>query len=103
MNCLSNLNQIIEINAQTYNSIALTYLHLGEHYMATQATYKAYAEDPEDPIIKYNKQIFDWIYAVEHSELMHSKYPNKNENTMVYRWQYGLILLDVITKKINET
>lgn len=29
MNCLSNLNQILEPTGQTYNNLALTYLHLG--------------------------------------------------------------------------
>ena len=64
MNCLSNLNQVASINAQTYNNLALTYLHLGEHYMANQAIYKAYGEDQNDSLIRWNKEIFDWIYGM---------------------------------------
>lgn len=41
MNALANFNQIGNSNALSYNNLALTYLHLGEHYMATQNIYKA--------------------------------------------------------------
>ena len=101
MNCLSNLNQVASINAQTYNNLALTYLHLAEHYMATQAIYKAFEEDQNDSLIQWNKEVFDWIYGIGYSELIHAKYPNKNEKAIIFRWQYGVILLDALTKKIN--
>jgi len=69
---------MLDATAATNNLLALTYLHLGEHYMATQSIYKAFEQDNSDPIIICNKEIFDWIYAMEHSELIHSKYPSKS-------------------------
>ncbi len=46
MNALANLNQVVFQTATSLNSLALVYLHLGEHLMATKSIYEASDKDP---------------------------------------------------------
>jgi len=63
INALACYNQV-EPQSLSYNNLALTYLHLLEHYMALQNIYAAVKQEPEDPIVQFNFQVITWIYGI---------------------------------------
>lgn len=63
INALANFNQV-NANSLSYNNLALTYLHLLEHYMALQFIHKAIKQDPDDYIAKFNFEVITWIYGI---------------------------------------
>lgn len=64
MNGLASLMQIESLDRVPPNNMALTYLYLHEHYMATKFIFVA-AEDSFDVIEQMNKEVICWIYGLE--------------------------------------
>lgn len=62
VNALANFNQMNGDEMLSFNNLALTYLHLHEHYMANRYITEA-AQDSLDVIETFNKGVIMWIYG----------------------------------------
>lgn len=102
MNALANLNQVVFQTATSLNSLALVYLHLGEHLMATKSIYEASDKDPKDAIIAFNKEVIEWIYGIAREGRLFNQIDNTQDNLIAARWHYGLLLIDALSHKLKE-
>ena len=102
VNALANLNQVAYPTPLSLNSLALTYFHLGEHFMATKAVFLAADKDPNDPLISFNKELIEWVYGISRESRLAEKISNADDSNIIARWQYAVLLVDALSLRLKE-
>lgn len=98
---MANLNQVAFPSASSLNSLALTYFHLGEHIVASNAMSSATEKSDGDELIKFNKEIMHWVYGINKDGAISKIFDNHDETLVIARWQYGILLIDAFSLSLK--
>lgn len=70
--------------------------------MATKAIFLAADKDPNDPLISFNKELIEWVYGISREGRLAEKISNADDNNIIARWQYAVLLVDALSIRLKE-
>lgn len=70
--------------------------------MANRLIYIAYQQESDDNIEQFNWQVFNWIYGLSQEGKLNEKFKNCSDEALASRLEYGIMLIDAVTAKLNE-
>jgi hypothetical protein len=53
-------------------------------------------------LIAFNKEVIEWVYGISKEGRLFEQMDNSNDNQVVARWQYGVLLIDSLSKRLQS-